>query len=108
MLKQKSKSKSPLTLLILISFLVISTLVMISNYFLRPGLESDLRNRITATLSAHNIVNAVIKVQGRDVILNGIAANPLIAKKAESDIKSIAGINAVRSKLVIEKQDISN
>ena len=101
MLKLQSKSKSPLTLLLVISLLVISTCVMISNYFLRPGLESDLKNRVVTTLSSHNITNVVINVEGRGVVLNGIADNLLEVKKVGSEVQKISGISHVKNKLVV-------
>ena len=76
---------------------------MISNYFVRPGLELDLKNKINYTLYSHNISNAVINVEGRDVVLNGVVANLLTAKQLESEIQNISGINQVKNMLVVEK-----
>ena len=84
---------------------MISTLVMISNYFFRPGLEQDLKNRILSTLYSHNISNAVVKVEGRDVILNGIALNNHQAQKLEAEIQSISGIHQIENKLSIENSN---
>ena len=104
MLKPVSKSKSPLTLSLLIACLVIATLVMISNYFLRPGLELDLRNRIVSKLHFQNLLNPVIKVEGRDVMLSGIVPNEGEAEKIEARIQSISGINQIDSQLFIENR----
>lgn len=103
MSKPQTKSKSPFTLLFLITLLIISTLVMVSNYFFRPGLESDLKNRIISTLYTHDIFNAVIDVNGRDVVLKGITSNSDEAKKIEADIQNISGVNRLHSKLLIEE-----
>jgi len=103
-LNRESKSKSPLTLLLLIACLVISTLVVISNYFFRPGLELDLRNRIVSKLYSYRLHNPVIKVEGRDVILNGIARNKSEAETIEAEIQSISGIHRVENKLLINNQ----
>ena len=104
MLKPEANSKSPVTVLFLITVLIISTLVMVSNYFFRPGLESDIKNRIISALYSHAIFNAVIDVNGRDVVLKGITPNPVEAKKIENDIKNIKGVNQLYSKLVIESE----
>ena len=103
MLKQHSKPKSPFTLLFLISLLVISTLVVVSNYFFRPGLESDLRNKIISKLYSHNVFNAAIKVEGRDVTIDGIATNELESNKLEMDVQNISGINRVQNNIKINK-----
>lgn len=102
MFKSQAKSKSPITLLFLITCLVISTLVVVSNYFFRPGLESDIKSRIISTLNSHSIFNAVIDVKGRDVVLNGITPNPFEAKRIEADIQNMAGVYQLHSKLLIE------
>ena len=104
MLKPQTKSKSPLTLLLSITVLIISTLVMVSNYFFRPGLESDLKKRVISTLYSHNIFNAVIDVNGRDVVLKGVTPNSNEAKKIEADIQNISGVNHLYSKLLIEDE----
>lgn len=106
MLKPQTKSKSPFTLLFLIAVLIISTLVMVSNYFFRPGLESDLKNRIHSMLYSHDIFNAVIDVNGRDVVLKGITPNSSEAKKIEEDVQNISGVNRLHSKLEVDT-DIS-
>ena len=104
MLKTQPQSKSPLTLLLLIACLVISTLVMISNYFFRPGLELDLKNRIVSKLYSYSLYNPVIRVEGRDVVLNGVARNQEEAEKIEAEIQSISGIHQVDNKLLINNQ----
>lgn len=104
MFNSQAKSKSPLTLLLLITLLVISTLVVVSNYFFRPGLESDIKDRIISTLSSHKILNAVIDVNGMDVVLKGVAPNSVAAKRIEIDVQNISGVNQVYSKLLIEDE----
>jgi len=104
MLKSEPKPKSPLTLLSLIACLVIATLVMISNYFFRPGLELDLKNRIVSKLYSYDLLNPVIKVEGRDVILKGVAFSKAEAENIEAEILSISGIHQVENKLLINNQ----
>lgn len=90
-----------MVLLLVVSLLVISTLVVLSNYFLRPGLELDLRNRVISTLNAHNISNAKINVEGRNVVLSGFANNLLEAKQIGSEVEKISGVSYVKNKLVV-------
>lgn len=104
MFKSESKPKSPLTLLLLIACLIISTLVMISNYFFRPGLELDLKNRVLSTLYSYDLLNPVIKVEGRDVVLNGTVSSKAEAEKIEAEIHKISGIHQVDNKLFISNQ----
>ena len=103
-LKHKPQSKSAMTLLLLIACLVIATLVVISNYFFRPGLEVDLRNRVITKLHSYKLFNPMIQVEGRDVVLNGIARNKLEAAKIEAEIQSISGVHKVENKLLIHDQ----
>lgn len=77
---------------------------MVSNYFFRPGLESDLKNKIITTLYSHHIFNAAIDVNGRDVVLKGITPNLKEAKKIEADIQKITGVNHLQSKLLIKPE----
>jgi len=81
MLKPEPKSKSPLTLLLLIACLVIGTLVMISHYFFRPGLELDLKNSVVSNLYSYDLFSPVIKIEGRDIVLKGIASDEEEAEK---------------------------
>ncbi len=89
---------------LVLASLVIATLVMISNYFFRPGLELDLKNRILSKHYSHQLLNPVIKVEGRDVILNGVARNKDEATQIEAEIQSVLGIHNVDSRLLIQNQ----
>ena len=104
MLKSETKSKSPLTLSLLIACLVIATMVMISNYFFRPGLEQDLRNKVISKLLFKNLLDPEIKVEGRTVTLNGMVPDAREAEKIEAEIQSISGIHHIDSQLLIENQ----
>lgn len=103
--QQYPKSKSPLTLLLLIGFLVICTLVMISNYFLRPGIELDLKNKVITHLYKHDVFNAMVKVEGRNVKLSGITSNELEAQKVGAAIQNISGVHQLENNLVILQVD---
>lgn len=89
---------------LILASLVIATLVMISNYFFRPGLELDLKNKILSKQYSHQLLNPNIKVEGRDVILKGIARNKFEAAKIEAEIQSVSGIHDVDSRLLIQNQ----
>jgi len=104
MLKPEEKPKSPLTLSFFIACLLIGTMVMISHYFFRPGLEMDLENRVVNKLHSYNLLNPVIKVEGRDVVLNGVVPNKNAAAKIEAEVENISGIHNVESQLFIQNQ----
>lgn len=89
---------------LIVASLVIATLVMISNYFFRPGLELDLKNKILSKQYSHQLLNPVINVEGRNVILKGIARNKVEAAKIEAEILSVSGINDLDSRLLIQNQ----
>ena len=50
-------AKSPLIFLLLIGILVISTLVVASEYFLRPQIESELAKSSIYTVMEHAVIN---------------------------------------------------
>jgi len=102
MFSSRTTSKSPLTLLVLIAFLVISTLVLVSNYFFRPGLELEIKNQVLSKLYSHNIFNAVIDVKGRDVSLHGVTTDLSVAKKIEAEILNISGVHKLESSLHVQ------
>lgn len=103
-MKSEPQSKSPLTLSLLIACLVIATMVMISNYFFRPGLEQDLKDKVISKLLFKNLLDPEIKVEGRKVILNGMVPNEVEAEKIEAEIQSISGIHSLDSQLLIDSQ----
>ena len=100
------KSKSPMMLSALIGVLIISTLMTVSYYFLSPGVENNLKHQIVKSLNKYQLFNAVVSVEGRDVVLRGIAQNESDANKLEMEIKNISGIHKVDSKLLIKNQTI--
>ncbi len=106
MQESERSSRSPLTLMILIGFMVISTLVVMSNYFIRPSMESGLAQKITENLHSQGLLDMTLKIRGEDVTLTGHASNNAEAIKAEKMIQEIWGIHKVDNKLVIKKQTI--
>jgi len=99
-------SKSPLTLLLLLALMVIATLVVISNYFLRPSMEMDLTKKITSNLIRSGLASTSITVSGRDVTLEGSVKNQADAVKAERLIQENWDIRQLENKLVIKNQTI--
>ena len=79
-------------------------MVMISNYFFRPGLEQDLKDKVISKLLFKNLLDPEIKVEGRKVILNGMVPNEVEAEKIEAEIQSISGIHSLDSQLLIDSQ----
>ena len=106
MQKTVRSSKSPLTLLVLLGIMIISTLVVISDYFVRPGMEQDLTQKVTQGLHKQGLLDATVKVRGRDVILSGSVPNSVTSKQAEEMIQQIQGIHQIDNNLVNKNQSI--
>jgi len=106
MQKTVRPSKSPLTLLVLLGIMVIATLVVISDYFVRPGMEQDLTDKVTQGLHNQGLLNATVKVRGRDVMLSGSIPDSVNSKQAEEMIQQIQGIRQIDNNLVIKNQAI--
>jgi len=97
-------SKSPLTLLLLIGLLVVATLVVLSNYLLRPGIELSIKEQVHGDLRESGIKTVKVSVEGRDVLLEGFTLNHADWMKAESIVNNIRGINQVKNQLVVKNQ----
>jgi len=89
-------------LLLSLALLVIATLVVITTYFLRPGMEYDLKHQLTSNFHRAGINQATIEVKGRDVILHGAVKNSHAAIQAELIAKQTPGIHQVENRLVIK------
>ncbi len=98
--------KSPLTLLLLIGILVVATLVVISNYFLRPGLELSIKDQVRGNLRESGIKTVKVSVDGRNVLLEGFILSQADWMKAESIVNKISGIHQVENQLVVKNQTI--
>jgi len=99
-------SKSPFILLLLLGFLAIATSVAISNYFIRPGLEAELKQRITSTLEKQRLEKVSVIISGRDVIIGGNTDDKLQASIIKKAIEKIEGVRHVESKIVVNNQTI--
>lgn len=102
MFKSASNLKTSLLLLLFIAILIISTLVFVSNYFFRPGLELDIKRQVISKLQAYHIINPSVEVEGMDVKLTGMTMNHREAQNIEADIQTISGINQLDSHLTID------
>ena len=96
-------SKSPLIFLFLVAVLVVATLVAASEYFLRPQIESELKQKITRSFSQAGLSIADIKLSGRDVTLNGAVSSKFVAQKVENTTKQIWGVRQIDNRIIIQK-----
>lgn len=101
---EDTKSKSPLTLLLLIGIMVISTLVVISNYFLRPSLELNIKDEVNQNLKENGFKSVKVKVEGRDVLLEGFIFKQEDSLKVENVMSKIQGIHQIDNQLVVKNQ----
>lgn len=96
-------SKSVLLLFSILGILIISTLVVISNYFLRPTIEASLKESILRNLSKADSITPVIDVSGRDISLYGIAPSQNEANLVEKLTKETWGVRQVRNNISVKK-----
>ncbi len=96
-------SKSPLIFLLLVAILVVATLVAASEYFLRPQIESELKQEITHNVAQAGLSITDIKLSGRDVTLNGAVSSKLTAQKIENTTKQVWGVRQIDNQIIIQK-----
>lgn len=96
-------SKSPLIFLLLLAILIVATLVAASEYFLRPQIESELKQEITRSFAQAGLSIADIKLSGRDVTLNGEVPSTFAAQKVENTTKQIWGVRQIDNQIIIQK-----
>lgn len=101
---KRFKQKSPLTLLVLLSLLVILTLVAASTYFLRPTIELELKEKVTDKIEAKGHVNIKVDVSGRDVTLKGMVNSAEESSKLESISSQVKGVHEIKNKLLIKEE----
>lgn len=95
---------SPFTLVIILGVLVISTLVLISHFFLAPKIENDLRNQISERLTKEMNGNVFFNISGRDVNVKALVADKTEADKFKSIISSVEGIRDFNFDFMIKNQ----
>ena len=96
------QAKSPLVFLITLAVLVVSTLVVASSYFLKPSIETELKNQLTKEILMLGLFNPSIKISGRDVTLTGVVSKQSDVMKAENIARHVAGIREVSNQLVVK------
>ncbi len=106
MSEYSQSAKSPFVLLTSLGILVIATLVVASTYFLRPGIEYELKEKLLHDFANAGFVNTSINVSGRDVTLRGNVQDKAEALKAENTAKQIWGIRQVDNQLLIKNQSV--
>ena len=104
MKKSISSSKSAFLLLSMLGVLIISTLVVISSYFLLPSIELDLKTKLVANLSRTGVTSSNISVSGRNITLYGPVSSNTDVIVAENIAKSIWGVRQVNNSLLIKKK----
>ena len=79
---------------------------MLSNYFVRPGVELELEQKIIQNFERQNLLNTVIRVKGRDVSISGTVLNNTEAQNVEKILKSIEGIRQIDNHLVLRNRPV--
>lgn len=104
-----SSSKSALLLLSILGILIISTLVVLSSYFLRPLIEIDLKEKLSKNLTKSGIHTSItVHVSGRDIILFGSVLNKRDALIAENTTKKTWGVRHVKNNLLIKNRKLND
>ncbi|MEE9326835.1 MAG: BON domain-containing protein [Cocleimonas sp.] len=101
-----SHSKSPAILLLLLATLIISTLVALSHYFIRPSLEFNLKLKITQSLAKQDLQKTSFLINGRDVVVHGQVKEKQEAQRIKKIIENVSGVRQVTSELVIKNQTV--
>jgi len=99
-------SKSTFILSSILGMLIVSTLVAISSYFIRPSIELDLKTKLVSKLSKIEVKNSFIQVSGRDITLYGSVPNKIDALTAEDIATNIQGVRQVKNELLIKGEKI--
>jgi len=96
------KPKSPLVLLFLLTLLVISTLITASAYFLRPSIETEIKEKVIATIEEKGLGNMTIDVSGRDVTISGSVDTESDSSRVEKISSEVQGVREINNKLLIK------
>ncbi len=96
------RSKSPLVLLLLLTILVISTLITASAYFLRPSIETEIKEKVREKIEEKGLGNMVVDVSGRDVTISGYVDTKEKSSKVEKISSEVQGVREINNKLLIK------
>ncbi|MEE9446126.1 MAG: BON domain-containing protein [Cocleimonas sp.] len=96
------RSKSPLVLLLLLTILVISTLITASAYFLRPSIETEIKEKVIEKIEQKGLGNMIVDVSGRDVTISGYVDTKEKSSKVEEISSEVQGVREINNKLLIK------
>lgn len=101
---KKLKSKTPLVLLLFISLLAVVTLVTASSYFLRPVMETEIKEKIVDKMKEAGHADIEVEVSGRDVTIKGTVKSEEESSSLEKVSSKVQGVREINNKLLIENQ----
>ncbi len=99
---KRFKSKTPLVLLFLISLLALVTLVAASSYFLRPIMETEIKEKVVLKLEEKGHSDIKVDVSGRDVTIKGTVKSEKESSALENVSSKIQGVREINNKLLIK------
>lgn len=102
--RKKSQSKIPLVLLLLISLLTLVTLVTASNYFLRPIMETEIKEKVIHKIEEKGHLDINVNVSGRDVTIKGTVDSKEESSALEKVSSNVQGVREIDNKLLIKNQ----
>lgn len=85
----------------LTGFLLLSLIYAAAIYFRLDTIEYDLRDRASLALIKNNFEWAKVAVDGRDVMLDGMAPDEASRLNAEQAILAVWGVRAVKNRSVV-------
>lgn len=85
----------------LTGILMLSLIYAAAIYFRLNTIESDLQERATIALIKNNLEWAKVAIDGRDVILDGMAPDEASRLAAEQALLSVWGVRAVKNRSVV-------
>lgn len=75
--------------------------------WLSPRIEQDIAGRVTTGLAEQGLLWADVDVQGRDVVLSGVAPDADAKERALNVASRVFGVSKVEDHLVVAGEDVS-
>ncbi len=91
-----------MVLLLLLTVLVISTLITASAYFLRPSIETEIKEKVIEKIEQKGLGNMIVDVSGRDVTISGYVDTKEKSSKVEEISSEVQGVREINNKLLIK------
>ncbi len=91
------------TLVFLLGAMALALLIFFCSRYKVPLIQEDIAKRTTGALAESNFQFAKVRVDGRDVLLEGIAPDVDTRKLAEDTAASVRGVNSVDNRLKISE-----